>query len=463
MTKPLASPWRVEAGATLALALPLILTNLAQHGLNTVDVILLGWLNAEALAAGALAHSLYFAVMIFGIGLVTATAPMMAQELGRKRHSVRDIRRTARQGFWLAAAYTVPLWAVLWQGEAILLAFGQEPALAAAAGAYVRVLQWGLLPFLVYLVLRTFSAALGRPGLALVVCAAALPVNAVLAWALIFGRLGLPAMGLVGAGLATTIVSFLMALGLGILIQADRRLRRYHVFGRFWRADAPRFRRLLALGLPIGATLAFEVTIFNAAALVMGTIGTPELAAHTIALQLAALSFMVPMGLSQAATIRVGQAVGRGDPAGVSLAGWTAFVMGTGFMTAMALVMLAIPRTLVGAFIDLGDPANAVVLGHALTFLAFAALFQVADGAQAVGAGMLRGLGDTRVPMWFAAVGYWGIGAPLGVVLAYATPLRGSGVWIGLAAGLAIVALLMLARWMRRTDLGLLDPRLAAA
>jgi MATE family multidrug resistance protein len=327
----------------------------------------------------------------------------------------------------------------------------------------MRVLQWGLLPFLIYLVLRSFVAALGRPGLALAVCAAALPVNALLAWALIFGRLGLPQMGLIGAGLATAIVTVFMAVGLATLILLDRRMRRYHLFGRFWRADRPRFTRLLRLGLPIGATLAFEVTIFNAAGLVMGTLGTPELAAHTIALQIAALSFMVPMGLSQAATIRVGHGVGRGDPGGVARAGWTAFVLGTGFMALMGLVMLVAPNPLVGAFLDASNPANAVVIGHALTFLGFAALFQVVDGAQAVGAGMLRGLGDTRIPMLYAAFGYWGVGAPLGVVLAYATPLRGSGVWIGLATGLAVVSVLMLVRWTRRTDLGLLERRLVTA
>ncbi len=458
-----ANPWAVEVGATFALAWPLILTNLAQHGLNAVDVVLLGWLSAEALAAGALAHNLYFAFMIFGIGLVTATAPMMAQELGAKRHSVREIRRTVRQGFWIAAAFTLPVWAVLWNGEAILLRLGQDPVLAAGAGAYLRVLQWGLLPFLIYLVLRSFVAALGRPGFALAVCAAALPINAGLAWGLIFGRLGLPQLGMIGAGIATAVVSGFMALGLAVLILRDRRMRRYRIFGRFWRVDGPRFSRLLRLGLPIGATLAFEVTIFNAAGLVMGTLGTAELAAHTIALQVAALSFMVPLGISQAATIRVGHGVGRGDPAGVARAGWTAFAMGTGFMALMALVMLAVPGPLVGAFLDATNPANAVVIGHALTFLMFAALFQVVDGAQAVGAGMLRGLGDTRVPMLYAALGYWGVGAPLGLVLAYATPLRGSGVWIGLASGLAVVAVLMLVRWTRRTDLGLLERRLVTA
>jgi len=452
------SPWRAELGATLALAWPLILTNLAQHGLTTTDVVLLGWVGAEALAAGALGTNLYMTFLIFGIGLVVATSPMLAQELGRNRHSVRDVRRTARQGFWVALAFSVPTWAVLWHAEAMLLALGQEPGLAAAAGAYVRALQWGLFPFLIYLVLRSFLAALERPVWALVVCALALPVNALLAWALIFGRLGLPALGLIGAGVATSIVSVLMAAGLGLVVALHPKLRRYRLFGRFWRADWPRFRKLLRLGVPIGAILAFEVTIFSCAAFVMGLIGAAELAAHSIALQIAALSFMVPMGLGQAVTVRVGRAYGRGDRDGVARAGWTAFALGVGFMAAMALVLVAAPRALVGAFLNLDDPANAAVVGHAVAFLFFAALFQVVDGAQAVGAGMLRGLGDTRVPMLYAALGYWGVGAPLGLALAFPAGLGGRGVWIGLAVGLAVVAALMLARWMRRDALRLTPP-----
>jgi MATE family multidrug resistance protein len=323
----------------------------------------------------------------------------------------------------------------------------------------MRTLQWSLLPFLFYLVLRSFLAALQRPGWALVIGLLALPVNVGAAWCLMFGHLGLPKLGLAGAGVATTLSSAFMFVGLSLVIGLDRKLRRYHLFGRFWRADWARYRTLWRIGIPIGLTLAFEVTIFNGAALLMGRIGVDELAAHAIALQIASFCFMVPFGFSQAVTVRVGRAYGARDPQGITRAGWTAFVLGVGFMGFTALLMWAAPGLLIGAFLDLNDPQNASVAGFAASFLMLAALFQLADGAQAVGAGMLRGLQDTRIPMIYAAIGYWGVGFPLGVTLAFGTSLRGVGIWIGLAAGLTVVAALMLWRWLQRDRLGLVSGR----
>lgn len=448
--------WMAELRAMLALGWPLILTNVAQNSLMTSDVILMGWLGSDALAAGALGTNLYFAFLIFGIGLVSATSPLIAEELGRKRHSVREVRRTVRQGFWAAMTVAVPIWAVSWNGETLLLLMGQEPGLAHNAGEYMRALQWSLLPFLLYLVLRSFLSALERPGWALVIGILAVPVNLGAAYCLMFGKFGLPELGLVGAGYGTVISSTFMFVSLSVVIGRDRQLKRYFLFGRFWRPDWPRYRTLWRIGVPIGLTLAFEVTIFNAAALFMGRIGANELAAHAIALQIASFCFMVPFGFSQAVTVRVGRAYGAQDLDGVTRAGWTAFALGVGFMGFTAMLMLFAPHLLVGAFLDLGDPKNAPVVGFALSFLVLAALFQLVDGAQAVGAGMLRGLQDTRIPMIYAAVGYWGIGLPLGVSLAFGTSLRGVGIWIGLAAGLAVVAGLMLWRWLRRDKLGLL-------
>lgn len=447
--------WMAELRAMLALSWPLVLTNVAQNALMTSDVILMGWLGSDALAAGALGTNLYFAFLIFGIGLVSATAPLIAEELGRKRHSVRDVRRTVRQGFWASLTVAVPIWIVSWNGEKLLLAMGQEPGLAHAAGDYIRALQWSLLPFLFSLVLRSFLSALERPGWALLIGALGVPVNLVAAYVLMFGKLGFPVLGLIGAGIGTVVSSTFMFLSLALVISVDRRLRRYHLFGRFWRPDWPRYRTLWRIGVPIGLTVAFEVTIFNAAALVMGRIGANELAAHAIALQIASFCFMVPFGIGQAVTVRVGRAFGAQDPDGVTRAGWTAFTLVVGFMIFTALLMLLVPHLLVGAFLDLSDPKNAPVFQFALSFLVLAAVFQLADGAQAVGAGMLRGLQDTRVPMMLAAFGYWGVGLPLGVALAFGTSLRGIGIWIGLATGLAVVASLMLWRWLRRDQLGL--------
>lgn len=454
---PLSTPWRTEIRATLLLAYPLILTNIAQALIHATDIVLLGWVGPRTLAAGALGVNLFNACLIFGLGLVTASAPMMARELGRHRHSVRDVRRTVRQALWASVAVAIPFWLLLWHAEGILLAFGQEPALAADAARFVRAMQWGLLPYFFYIVLRSFVSALEQPIWSLVIGGGAVLFNAIINYSLIFGAFGLPALGLLGAGIGSALSNLLMFVGMAIVVTRHRRFRRYRLFGRWWRADWSRFAAVWKLGLPIAVTLALEVTIFNAAVFLMGLISTDALAAHAIAIQIAALSFMVPLGLSQAVMVRVGLAHGRGDRTGIARAGWTSFALGTGFMTLMALLLVTVPHALVAAFLDNADPANAPVIRLAVSFLAVAALFQIVDGAQAVGAGMLRGLHDTTVPMVYAAIGYWVIGLGVGVTLAFPLGWGGIGIWLGLASGLTVVAILMVSRWMRREKLGLVS------
>jgi MATE family multidrug resistance protein len=447
--------WRDEIRATVALAWPLILTNIAQALIHVTDVVLLGWAGPSVLAAGTLGVNVYFAFLIFGIGLVTASAPMIAKELGERSHSVRDVRRTVRQTMWAAVALAVPVMIVLWNTRAILVAIGQDPELAAAAETFVRALQWGFLPYLWYLVLRSFISALEKPLWSFGIGLAAVIYNGVINYGLIFGELGLPELGLLGAGIGSASANLFMFLGMALVVLWHRRFRRYRLFGHFWRADWSRFREVWRLGLPIAVTLALEITIFNAAVFLMGLIGEESIAAHAIAIQLAALSFMVPMGLSQAATVRVGLAFGRRDRAGIARSGWTAFALGVGFMTMTGLVMLAIPGPLVTLFFDPAVPANAGVIRLAVSFLIVAAFFQIFDGAQVVAAGMLRGLHDTRVPMAYAAIGYWVIGLVTGVGLGFGLGWQGVGIWIGLAAGLGSVAVMLLARWLRRERLGL--------
>ena len=447
--------WRAEIRATLLLAFPLVLTNLTQALIHATDVVLLGWAGPRTLAAGSLGVNLFMAFLIFGMGLVTATAPMLARELGARRHSVREVRRTVRQGMWAAAAFSAPVLAILWNGEAILLALGQDPVLAADAAGFVRALQWGFLPALLFLVLRSFVAALERPIWSLLISLGGVLCNAFLNYILIFGHLGFPALGLLGSGIGSAVTNALMFAGMALVVTRHRRFRRYRLFGRFWRSDWQRFRDVWKLGLPIAVTLGLEITIFNAAVFIMGLFGTASLAAHAIAIQIAALSFMVPLGLSQAVTVRVGRALGRNDAAGITRAGWTSFTLGVGFMALMGLLMLAAPESLVYLFLDESDPANAPVIALAVSFLGVAALFQIFDGAQAVGAGMLRGLHDTKVPMIYALCGYWIIGLGVGLGLAFGAGWRGLGVWVGLATGLAVVAALMLGRWTRRDQLRL--------
>jgi MATE family multidrug resistance protein len=434
----------------------MVLTNVAQTAMTATDVIMMGHLGPEALAAGALGSNLYHAVLIFGIGVMGAVSPMIAIELGRNKHAVRDLRRTVRQGFWAAATMVGPMWLFLWQAELILTAMGQDPVLSKAAGSYVHTLQWGLLPFFLYLCLRGFVAALLRPRWAFIVVLVALAFNAFANWCLMFGRLGFPALGLPGSGLATTLSSTLMFAGLSLVVMLDRRFRRYHLLGRFWVPDWPRYRAFWRLGLPIGLTLAFEVVIFNGAAFLMGLIGATSLAAHAIAIQIASLTFMVPLGIGQAGTVRVGRAFGAGDKEGIRRAGTMALILALSFMACAALLMAIVPEWLVAPFLDRSKPGADAVAELAMLFLFYAAVFQIVDGAQVIGSSILRGLGDTRLPMIFAGLGYWGIGLPLSAALGFLTPLAGRGIWIGLAIGLTVVSVMMLWRWWARERLGLL-------
>jgi MATE family multidrug resistance protein len=302
--------------------------------------------------------------------------------------------------------------------------------------------------------LRNFVSALERPRIVLWLSLGGIALNALLSWALIFGRLGLPRLGLVGGGLGSTLTWLAICAALIAVAAADRQFRRFHLFGHWWRFDAQRTMAMVRLGWPIGVTMALEMGVFALAAYFMGWLGAPAVAAHAVALQLASLTFMVPLGLGQAATVRVGLALGRADEAAIARGGWTAWALGVGFMAVMALAMWVFPRRLVTFFLE-DVPENALTIALAVGFLRVAAAFQLVDGAQVIGAGMLRGLHDTRWPLIFAFLGYWIVGLGIGAWLAFGQDWKGLGIWIGLASGLAAVAALMLARWVLRGRLGL--------
>ncbi|WP_298962765.1 MATE family efflux transporter [uncultured Methylobacterium sp.] len=446
---PLHRPWLRELRATLALSGPLVLINLAQHGLIMADVVMLGRLGAEPLAAATLAHGLYFILFIGGLGLTSTVAPLIAEALGRDARETDAVRRTLRAGIWAATLVAVPMMALLWFTGPLLAAIGEPPALAEAAGSYMRVLQWAMWPALLFMALRGTLAALERPGWALAASLAALPLNVALGLWLAFpaGR----GLGMTGIGLATvSSAAFSLAL-LVTVVLCDRRLHRYRLLHGVWRFDPVLLGRVFRLGLPIAATGLAEAGLFEAAALGMGLFGASQLAAHAVAIQIAAFCFMVPNGVAQAATVRVGLAFGRRSAAGVRRAGLVALGLAFAFMTLCALTQLAIPAVLTGLFLDPGDAANAAVLPVAVAFIGFAALFAVADGVQSVALGMLRGLQDTRVPMWVAIGGYWGLGVPLGAGLAWGAGFEGYGIWTGFCAGLFVVATLLVLRWRRLT------------
>ncbi len=446
---------RGEFRAMLALAGPLVLANLLQMAVYAVDVIFIARLGELQLAASSLGVAIYGLMLWATTGLIGATAPLIASELGRKRHSVREVRRTVRMGMWMAVMVGVPAMLICHFGETLILWSGQQPEVAHNAGLFLTILKWAVIPAILAALLRIFVSALGRAAIGTVITLLALIINSVGNWLFVFGHGGFPAMGLEGSALSSVITTLVMLGAYIIVIQRDRRLRRYALFGRFWRPEWTRLRTLFVVGLPIAVTVLAEGGLFNGAAFLMGLIGPSELAAHTVTLQLAAIAFQVPFGVAQAATIRVGYHYGAGDRAAIARAGKAALIMGIGFMGLTALSMIIAPRLLLSIYVDPDAPQNAALIGFALQYLVVAAAFQLLDGAQAVGAGLLRGLQDTSIPMRFALFGYWVPGLMTCVALGFYTPLKGLGVWIGLAMGLLFVASPMLWRWSRRERLEL--------
>ena len=327
--------------------------------------------------------------------------------------------------------------------------------MAARAGDFLDLLALAVIPAAAAGLMRLTAAALGRPGYVFAVTAAGLAVGILANWLLVFGHAGFPALGLEGSAIASVSVSVAMLVAYAAVLVTDRRLRRYRLFGRWWRSDWPQFVRVFKLGFPIALTWTFEGGLFGGVALLMGLIGVTEVAAHAVALNIAAFAFQVPFGIAQAATIRVGLAYGARDPAWMGRAGNVALLLGTGVMAVSAAVIWAVPGALVGIYLDPG-PANAATAALAVEFLAVAAVFQLVDGAQAVAQGVLRGLQDTRVPMVVALFGYWVVGFGSSVLLGFHTPLAGVGIWWGLAIGLAVVSALLVWRWSARARLGLL-------
>ena len=440
-------PFRAELGATLRLAGPLALANMLQMAVFAVDVIFVARLGQESLAASSLAVAIVAVVMMGLNGVTGAVAPLIAAEIGRRRNSIREVRRSVRMALWLALALGLGAICVCFLGETIMLATGQDPHVVALSGGFIRVVSLALVPMAVANVLRTFVSALGRPVFATMITALAILVNALGNYTLVFGHFGMPALGLNGSAMASVITACVTVLAYVTAIRADRQLRRFHIFGRWWRPEWSRLRQMLALGLPISATLIAEGGLFSGAAFLMGRVGEAELAAHTVALQIAAFAFQVPFGIGQAATIRVGYHYGAGNKAAIGHAGWAAILTGLAFVGVSALAMLLFPRAIISAYVDVSQPANAALVTLAMQYLFVAAVFQLTDGLQAIVAGALRGIQDTRIPAIIAVLGYWAAGFATSVALGLFTPLRGVGVWIGLAVGLTVAAILLLARW----------------
>ena len=439
-----AALWRAEFAETMKLAAPLAVTQLGQIAMMTTDLALLGRLGDHVVAAAALSHIILFAAFTLGMGLVSAVAPLASQAFGAR--NPRFVRRSLRIGLWAAFLAGVPLTALQFWGKDILLALGQSPQSAELAGRYLFGLAWSMIPAWIFMVLRNFMSAVNRPEPALWITLAAIPLNGILAYGLIYGAFGMPQLDLLGAGVATTLVNVFMCVAAIWIAYTRHPFKKYRVLGRFWRVDRQLFRQLLAIGLPISGSFLLEYGLFAAAALLMGSIGTSAIAAHQIALQTAAILYMVPFGISLAATVRVGHAVGRRDVEATRRAGFTAMILAVAFMVVMtaivALTRHSIPLLFLG---DTGASGETIAL--AATLLVLGATFFITDGAQSVAAGALRGLNDTRIPLLIAAFSFWIVGFASSYGLAFPVGLGAIGVWIGLSLGTGVFAVLLLWRF----------------
>lgn len=436
-----------HARETLVLGLPLVGSHLAQMALHVTDTVMVGWYGVVALAAVVLGASSFFIVFVVGSGFAKAVMPMVASALGQDDET--QVRRDTRMGIWLSILYGLAVYPVFWWSEPILLALGQNPEVAAIAQDYMRIAGLGMVAALVVTVLQSYLAALHRTQVVLWVTLVAVGLNILVNWVLIFGNWGFPEMGARGSAVATVSVQVMSLVVLALYAHLLPELRRFHLFQRFWRPDWHAMRQVFRLGVPIGLTGLAEGGMFQASALMMGWIGTVELAAHGIALEVAALTFMLHVGLSSAATIRVARFDGQGDRVALRQAAKVAVVISLGVAVASVALFLAAPEPIVALFLDLSKPESAEILAYGTVLLGVAALFQLADGMQVMALGLLRGVRDTSVPMGLAAVSYWLIGIPCSYVLAFPLGFGGVGLWLGLVVGLVCASASLMWRFWR--------------
>jgi len=428
--------------ATVSVAGPLAAANLAQMAMGFTNTVVVGSLGSAALAAAGLGASLYFTVSMVCSGILTAVAPLAAHAIGAGDN--RRAGRVAGAGLVLAALLAVPVIAALLSAHHLLVALGYEPALAAEIGRFLGAIAWAAPGFLGFAVLRSFLVAASHTRTVMIALILCIPMNAGLNWILVFGHLGAPALGIAGSGCSTAVIQWLMFTGLAFYTLTAPSLARYLIRPSLRSGDE--IGHIVRLGLPIGGILGLEIGVFATTGILMGLLGPDALGAHQLVMNCISVIFMIPLGIAQAATVRVAVALGSRAPAAARRAAAVALGLGVVYMTIMALVLVAAPRTIARIYVDIDAPANRGLTGIALYLLAIAAVFQIFDGVQAIAAGALRGYRDTAVPLLLAVIGYWGIGFAGGWLLGFPGGYGPVGLWSGLAAGLAAVALMLTAR-----------------
>ncbi len=432
-----------HARAITVMGLPLVGGHLGQIAIGVSDTVMAGWYSVEALAAVTLASTYFFVLLIFGSGFAWGVMPLVAafdaegDEVG--------LRRATRMGMWLSMGFAVLALPLMIWSRPIMALMGQDQALADMVDGYLFIAAWGIFPALMVMVLKSYLAALERTQVVLWITLLAGVANVLANYAFIFGNWGAPELGVRGAAIAS-VTSHSVSL-VAVVIYVLWKMPQHQMFVRLWRPDWEMLARVFRLGLPIGFTGLSEVGLFAASAVMMGWLGTVALAAHGIALQLASITFMVHLGISNVATIRAGNAYGRRDPAHLARGAITATVMSALVAVLTIFVFVMWPEPLINLFMQRDEPARDQILVIGVGLLAMASLFQLVDGAQAVALGILRGVQDTTVPMILAGFSYWIVGMPASYLLGFVFDLEGVGVWLGLVFGLGVAAILLNARF----------------
>ncbi len=444
MIKTMTYPGHIRAVA--ALGAPLIGGHLAQFAIGLTDTIMLGRYSVEALAAVTLAGSFFFILFLMGGGFGIAVMPMVAAAAAEEDET--NVRRSTRMGLWLSLLYAAVVMPLLWWSKPILLSLGQDPDVAGNASAYLRVAGWGLFPALLVMVLKSYLAALERTQVVLWITVAAAVVNGLVNYALIFGNWGAPELGIHGAAIASVITQTVSLVA--VIAYAVWVLPEHSLFQRFWRPDWEMFGRVFRLGVPIAVTNLSEVSMFAASAMMMGWLGAVPLAAHGIAVQVTSSMFMVHLGLSNAATIRAGNAYGRRDRPHMAKGAKMVIAMSLVVSVITIIILLTQAEPLISVFVEATDPDRPQIIAIGIGLLVVAAVFQLVDGAQIIALGLLRGVQDATVPMVMAGLSYWVIGIPSSYILGFVLGYGGIGVWLGLVLGLLSSAVLLMFRFWGR-------------
>lgn len=447
-----ATPWQrfwAEIPPTLRLAGPVVAAQLGQMSMGFVDTVMVGRLGPDALAGVALGNTLFFFLLILCTGMVQAVSPMVSQAVGAGEPDT--IERSVRQGLWLGVMLSAPVMVLLWNIEPLLHLLGQTDVAVNGASAYLRAIMWAFLPACWFTALRSFVEGLARPLPVTLITIFAACLNAGANYVLMFGVGTWEGLGLVGTGIASTIVFWTMFALLSTLVVWRMPFREYTIFGKLRVPDTETLRTLVDIGWPMGISRGIEAGLFMVTALMVGTIGATSLAAHQVAIQCAAFMFMVPMGVGIAGQVRVGHAAGRRDRHATRRAGYASISIATAFMALSMVVFLTVPEWIVSLYLDMDAPENRVVIPLAVELIGIAAVFQVVDGLQIAAAEALRGLKDTRGPMVIGFFSYWGVGLSLGYLLGVHLGFGAPGLWWGLVAGLTAASIWLTIRFHRQT------------